>query len=101
MKKKLLYGYSLTLTVASNRSNVLLRIHSLLLSCVDPETFVRGGPPLTIFLFDERRDDLIPLKAGHLWPASKMPFKWRSNDGITLNSGRVALKFSEDPDQYR
>ena len=44
-------------------------------SCADPETFVRGGPTLTTFLFfivDERREDQIkwrfavrPIMAQH------------------------------------
>ena len=35
----------------------------------------------------------IPLKAGHHRPASKMPFWRRPDDGLTLNSGLVAMLF--------
>ena len=34
------------------------------LACADPETFVRGGPTLTTFLVDERRDDPNITKSG-------------------------------------
>ena len=32
--------------------------------CADPETFVRGGPTLTSFLVDEKRDDPNTTKNG-------------------------------------
>ena len=36
----------------------------------------------------------IPLEAGHHPPASKTPaFRWRPDDGLTLISGLVALRF--------
>ena len=45
----------------------------LLISCVDPESFVRRGPTLTtFFLVDEA-------------------FRWRADDGPRLNPGMVAL----------
>ena len=49
----------------------------LLLSCVDPERFFRGGPTLNfvVFLVDEVIQILI--KGGHHRPASETPFKWR------------------------
>ena len=66
-------------------------------SCADPESFVRGGPTLTTFLFSLMRGDIIqiPLLAGHQWPASETPmaFRWRADDGPTLNDGLVALLF--------
>ena len=43
-------------------------------SCVDPESFCRGGPTLRGYFVDEGIQ--IPLKAGHHWPAREMPFKW-------------------------
>ena len=44
----------------------------------------------------------IQLKAGHHRPAAKrgMAFRWRADDGLTLNAGLVALWFSGDLDQY-
>ena len=47
----------------------------------------------------------IPPKVGHHRPSSettfKMAFRWWADDGLTLNSGLVALcDFSGDPDQY-
>ena len=44
--------------------------------------FVRGGPTLRkIFLLVDEggggEDPKIQLEAGHHWPASEMPFKWR------------------------
>ena len=35
----------------------------------------------------------IPLKAGHHRPAREMAFRWHPDDGLTLNSGLVALRF--------
>ena len=43
----------------------------------DPESFIRGSLTLTMFLVDDGERIQIILKAGHYWPASKMPFKWR------------------------
>ena len=33
----------------------------------------------------------MPIAAGHHWTASETPFRWRADDGQTLNSGSVAL----------
>ena len=67
---------------------------------------IRGGPTLTLFFlggggvywgfFSLMRGGRIqiPLLAGHQWPASKTPFKWRrwrADDSPTLNAGLVAL----------
>ena len=65
------------------------------------KTFVRGGPTLTtffaVFLVDERRDDQNTTKSGpssaHQRNAIYMAFCWRPDDGLTLNSGLVALRF--------
>ena len=46
-------------------------------SCADPESFARGGPTLTLFLFDEGKEDQNPLKGSHHRPASETPFQWR------------------------
>ena len=53
------------------------------ISCADPESFVRGVPTLTTFLFWEGRIQ-IPLLAGHQRPASETPFKWRFAGGPTM-----------------
>ena len=55
-------------------------------SCADPESFVRGGPTLTVFFFVFfscfffwlmiRGRTQIPLLAGHQRPASETQFKW-------------------------
>ena len=49
------------------------------ITCPDPENFVREGRTLTVFLVDERIQ--IPLKAGHHWPASETQLKWRFAGG--------------------
>ena len=57
-------------------------------SCADPESFARGGPTLTGFVFlfffvwGERIQ--IALKADHHRPASKMPFKWPFPGGLMI-----------------
>ena len=41
----------------------------------------------------------ISLKAGHHRPASETPlmaFRWRADDGPTLNAGLVVLRISGD-----
>ena len=47
------------------------------------------------FLFDEGREhpNTVTLKAGQQWPASITLFRWRANDGPSLNAGLVALYF--------
>ena len=56
-------------------------------SCADPESFVRGGQ-LVFFLClaDKGREDPITPKSG-----PSMAFRWRADDGSTLNAGLVAL----------
>ena len=63
-------------------------------SCADPDNFVRGGPNL-IFLIDGGRED---PNTTLIWPASarqrnaiEMAFRWRADDGPTLNAGLVTL----------
>ena len=68
-------------------------------SCEDLENFVRGGPTLTTFFFlrflvNERWVDQNTTLSG---PSSArqrnailMAFRWRADDGPTLNSGSVA-----------
>ena len=76
------------------------RYHMLLttfLTCADPESFARGGPILiTLFFFfnstkNSAQHCQIALKAGHHRPASETAFRWRADDGRTLNAGLVAL----------
>ena len=67
-----------------------------LTSCADPESFVRGGPTRTrVFLVDEGREDPNTTISGpssaHQRNAIKMAFRWRADDGPTLNAGLVAL----------
>ena len=59
-------------------------------TCADLESFARGGPTLTTFFIREKRIQ-IALEAGHHRSNSETPFKWRANDGPTLNAGLVAL----------
>ena len=66
------------------------------MACADPESFVRGGPTLTLFFlffYDEGREDQNTTITDHHWPASKTPFKWRwrADVGPTLKAGLVAL----------
>ena len=80
---------------------VLLIVHFLQCSCADPESFVRGGPTLTTFFFlfflrfDEGGRIQISLISGpstaSMRNAIKMAFRWRADDGPTLNAGFVAL----------
>ena len=56
-------------------------------------------------LVDERRDDQntrakIGPSSAHQQSVIQMAFRWRPDDGLALNSGLVALRFSGDPDQY-
>ena len=63
------------------------------ISCVDPESFVRGGPILTtffvlFFLVDEGREDPNTTKSGPfiglLAKRHFMAFCWRANDGPNI-----------------
>ena len=76
-------------------ANALARLWVRSLSCVDPDSFARGGLTLTTFLVKGDRIQ-IALKMDHQRPV--MAFRWRADDGQTLNAGLVDC--SEDPDQY-
>ena len=86
-------------------------MHVTCFPCADQESFVRGGQNSdNVFFFNFNyflvlmRGERIPiqLKAGHHRPTAKrgMAFRWRADDGLTLNAGLVALCFSGDLDQY-
>ena len=49
--------------------------------CADPESYVRGGPTLTFFLVYGGRED----------QNTTIGFRWRTDNGPTLNAGLVAL----------
>ena len=61
-------------------------------SCGDPESFVREGPNMTTFFYDEERED----------PSTtyKRAFRWRADDGPILNAGLVVLRFFRGSDLY-
>ena len=72
----------------------------------DPESFVRGGPHLItffclFFLVDEGIEDLNTAINGpslaHKRNTIEMAFRWRADDGQTLNAGLVALWFFRGP----
>ena len=72
---------------------------------MDPGSFVEGGQTLTTFFFllflvDEGREVPYTTIAGHHLTASETPttaserplvFRWRADDGPTLNAGLVGL----------
>ena len=55
----------------------------------------RGSNFVNVFVvfLEGRGSKLIPLWASHHQPASETPFRWRANDGPTINAGLVALSF--------
>ena len=59
------------------RSNILI---IRLVSCADPESFVRGGPTLTMFFFvflgDEGREDPSTTLSGQLSARQRNAIKW-------------------------
>ena len=63
-------------------------------SCGDPENFVRGGPTLTGGFFDEEWEDPNTTIRVPSWArqqnAISLAFRWRADDGSTLNAGSVA-----------
>ena len=62
----------------------ILATDKMPLPCADPESFARGVPTLlTMFIFDEGREDSNSTRRG--------PFRWRADDGPTLNAGLVVL----------
>ena len=58
-----------------------------------PESFARGGPTLKTFLVEEGTEDPNTTKSGplsaHQQNAILMVFRWRANDGPTLNAGLI------------
>ena len=65
-------------------------------SCADPESSVRGDPTLTtFFLLDEGREDPNTTLSGPSLARQgnviKMAFRWRANDGPTLNADFAQL----------
>ena len=65
-------------------------------SCADLENFVRGGSKFDIyFLVDWRTEDpktaLIGPASARQRNAIEMAFRWRADDGSTLNAGLVTL----------
>ena len=72
----------------------------MFLACTDPEGFVRGGSNFDVFFFvffkfDEGRKDQNTTISGPPLARQQntilMAFRWRANDGHTLNAGLVAL----------
>ena len=63
--------------------------------CADPESFVRGGPTLTIFLDGRDNPSKYHYKRTIIGPPAKrhlyMAFRWRADNGPKLNAGLVAL----------
>ena len=60
----------------------------------DPESFSRGGLTLTIFFYEGRKDPnttINGLSSARRQNAILMAFRWRADDGLTLDSGLVAL----------
>ena len=70
-------------------------------SCADPESFSRGGLTLTSFFFffffffyEGRKDPnttISGLSSARRQNAILMAFRWRADDGLTLDAGLVAL----------
>ena len=62
-------------------------------TCADPKRFVRGGQNVTFFFSsceDPNTTISGPLSA-HQQNAIKIAFRWRADNGQTLNAGSVAL----------
>ena len=80
-----------------------LALNVIVMSMRGSRKFFRGVPTLTT-LFCLRGRTQIPLvhyKRAIIGPlAIQMAFRWRADDGTTLNAGLVASSFLGDPDQY-
>ena len=66
----------------------------LILSCADPESFCQRESNFdnVFFLVDKRRDGPNTTKSGSSSAHQRNAiFRWRADDGPTLNSGLVAL----------
>ena len=75
------------------------------LSCADLESFFRGGPNLITFFFiflfilflevdkgiEDRNTAINRPSSARQRNAISMAFRWRADDGPTLNAGLVAL----------
>ena len=66
------------------------------MTCKDPESFVSEAPTLAVlFVFDEFREDpntnISGPSSAQLQNAILMAFRWRADDGPTLNAGLAAL----------
>ena len=62
-----------------------------------PESFVRGGPTLTKFRYDEWEDPNTTISGPSLTRqqnASEMAFRWLADGGPTLNGSVVILRGS-------
>ena len=77
----------------SNQTNKTMQFQQgihVLLAYADPESFVRGGPTLTMFFFDEGKEEpnitiSRPLSI-HQRNAILMAFCWLADVGPTLNA---------------
>ena len=68
---------------------MLPKTETCVFACADPESFVRGGPTLTRFFFDDGNTTISgPSMA---LQQNAMAFRWRADDGPTLNSGLAAF----------
>ena len=56
-------------------------------SCGDPESFAIGVQTVKTFFVSIQ----IPLEVSDLPPVSETEFKWRADDGPTLDASLVAL----------
>ena len=72
------------------------------LACVDPESFVRGGPTWTRLFFFFFKVYEGREKRAIIGPPAKrsMAFRGCADDGPTLNAGLVVLRFLGDPEHY-
>ena len=66
----------------------------------DPDSFVRGGPFLQHFFYQDPNNTISGPSPAPQQNAIQMAFPWRADDDPTLNAGLVALSFLGDQDQY-
>ena len=61
-------------------------------TCSDPESFARGGPTVTTFIYEGREDSSTTISRAIIGPPTKRhTFRWRADDDPILNAGLVAL----------
>ena len=82
----------------SRTAEVLLvqALASGLSPCADPESFVRGGVGQRFFKLMREGGSKYNYEWAIIGPPEKrdsMAFRWRADDGPTLNAGLVALRF--------